>query len=152
MKVVPHAESSQSSNSNRRWLLPFTFALVAIVSAGIGGAVGFWRGTEYGKKQATSQAVKAIADIANPLSLLANNPLFPGTVVGKVTEANDKAMTVKLINGESKKIAFDDKTTISKENKVLAKSDIKKDVSVTVFTKTKGDDKNALIATRIVLR
>ncbi len=153
MKVQPNSEvSSPVSKSTKRLAAPLLIILVIIVSAATGGAFGFWRGAEYGKKQATNQALKAVANLANPLNFLANNPVFPDTVIGKVTQASGTGISVRLVNGETKKILFASSTQVTKDNKVLTTNDIKKDSNVTVFIKSNDKDKKTPTATRIILR
>jgi hypothetical protein len=137
--------------TNKRSSLPIVIIGVALLGAAIGGGIGFWRGAIYGKRQATNQTLKTVANIANPLNLLANNPIFPNTVVGKITDKSSAGMSVKQVNGDVKKLNFDGSTQVTHDNKVLTVNDLKKDNDVTVFTKT-GRNGKGLIASRVLIR
>lgn len=153
MKISPTTETNPAqSKPRKKWVLPVVIVAIVLVSGLIGGAIGFWRGAIYGQKRAGTEAIRAVADIANPLNLLSNNPIFPNTFVGKVTDQSKTGITVKLANGETKKVIFDTNTQVTKGNSILTTNDLKKDASVTVLAKAKDNDKKTLVATRIIIR
>jgi hypothetical protein len=118
-----------------------------ILSTGI----AFYSGIQVGKREASKAINTKIGEFLNPLNALATNPLFPNSVVGKVSNINAKSITVRLINGKSETITIDDSTLITQQTKTLSASDIKKDANVTVFT-AKATKKDNPVAARIIIR
>lgn len=152
MKIVPKAEAESTPKPPKKTPLALIILLVIILTAAVSGSLGFWRGAMYGKQQATKETVRTLANIANPLNLLSNNPLFPNTIVGKVSDRTNSGMSVRLINGDVKKVVFDSKTQVTKGSSTLTLNDIKKDANLTVFTRTKDNKSSTLLATRILIR
>ena len=152
MEASTDSQTNMKSGKSRKAFIDksavIIILLVTIIVAGSGRYFyqkGFDKGTEKGKKD----AVKNVTDILNPLNAISNSSVFPYTVIGKVTKASATELTIKLPNGDSKKVAMNDKTRVSQGTKVLSISDIKADSAVTAFTTGKDKDQ---VATRVVLR
>ena len=121
--------------------------VILVLSTGI----AFYSGIQIGKREASKAINTKIGEFLNPLSALATNPLFPNSVVGKVSNINSKAITVKTIDGKTQTITIDDNTLITRQTKTLSSADIKKDTNVTVFT-AKANNKDNPVASRIIVR
>jgi methyltransferase-like protein len=153
VKDQPNNQSAPAVNGknilkNKKQLsLILGVVLVLVLSTGI----AFYSGIQVGKKEATKAINRKIGDFLNPLTALATNPLFPDSIVGKVTNVNGKSITVKRIDGKTETISITDKTLITQNTKTLSTSDIKKDANVTVFT-AKSANKDSLSAARIIVR
>ena len=123
--------------------------LLVVIVIFISAGTGYFAGYKMGQKSGAKKVVQKVTDLLNPLNAVSNNPLFPHTFVGKVTDINDNAITIKLANKEEKKVALTKTTKVSKQNKVLGIRDVKKDDQVTIFTIGKDSDTTA---NRVVLR
>jgi hypothetical protein len=119
--------------------------ILILVSGGIGGFTGY----QLGRRQGAKESVRKVTDLLNPFNAISNNPAFPYTVIGKVSDVSKTELNVKLPNGDGKKVVLDDKTQVSKGDKSLALSDIKKDAQVTVFTVKRN---NVQVASRVIIR
>jgi len=129
----------------------FSLILGIVIAFVLGTGIAFYSGIQIGKREASKAINTKIGDFLNPLNALATNPLFPNSVVGKVSSINSKSITVKLINGKSETITIDDNTLITRQTKTLTAADIKKDANVTVFT-AKANNKDNPVAARIIVR
>ena len=141
-------ESGKSIRKNNKQLSLILGAVLVLVLA---SGIAFYSGIQIGKKEATKPINRKIGDFINPLTALATNPLFPDSVVGKVTSVNGKSITVKRIDGKTATITVNDKTLITQNTKTLSISDIKKDANVTVFT-SKSSKQDSLVSSRIIVR
>ena len=141
-------ESGKSILKNNKQLSLILGAVLVLVLA---SGIAFYSGIQIGKKEATKAINRKIGDFINPLTALATNPLFPDSVVGKVTSVNGKSITVKRIDGKTATITVNDKTLITQNTKTLSISDIKKDANVTVFT-SKSSKQDNLVSSRIIVR
>jgi len=133
---------------NKKQMTIIASVVVALV---LSTGIAFYSGIQIGKREASKAINTKIGEFLNPLSALATNPLFPNSVVGKVSGINAKSITVKTIDGKSQTITIDDKTLITRQTKTLTASDIKKDANVTVFT-AKENGKENPVAARIIVR
>ena len=124
---------------------------VIVLSLVLSTGIAFYSGIQIGKREASKAINTKIGEFLNPLNALATNPLFPNSVVGKVSNINAKSITVRLINGKSETITIDESTLITQQTKTLSASDIKKDANVTVFT-AKATKKDNPVAARIIVR
>lgn len=139
--------STNTSRRGRRDLLQ-TVLLVFIVVA-ISAGAGYLAGFQMGKREGAKAAVRKVTDFLNPLNAIADSPLTPGTLIGKVVEVNDSSIKVKLVNRDEKTVVVTDKTSVTQGDKTLNLKDVKKDADVTVLTQGKDKDQTA---TRIILR
>jgi hypothetical protein len=133
----------KSGSKTKTVLLSLAVVLLVLIGAGLGYLAGLQKGKELAKQEIT----KKVTDLLNPLNALSSNPLFPNSVVGKVSTANNTEITVKQINGESKKVTIDKDTQVTKQSKEVTASDIKASNDVTVILKKDSDT-----ATRIIIR
>ncbi|MDQ5885840.1 MAG: hypothetical protein QG628_237 [Patescibacteria group bacterium] len=136
---------SQKKPRNRTKTILLSLGVVLLVL--IGAGLGYLAGLQKGKELAKQEITKKVTDLLNPLNVLSSNPLFPNSVVGKVTTANATEITIKQINGESKKVTVDKDTQVTKQSKEVTASDIKAENEVTVILKKDSDT-----ATRIIIR
>jgi hypothetical protein len=136
---------SQKKPRNRTKTILLSLGVVLLVL--IGAGLGYLAGLQKGKELAKQEITKKVTDLLNPLNVLSSNPLFPNSVVGKVTTANATEITVKQINGESKKVTIDKDTQVTKQSKEVTASDIKAENEVTVILKKDSDT-----AARIIIR
>jgi len=125
--------------------------LGVVIAFVLGTGIAFYSGIQIGKREASQAINTKIGEFLNPLNALATNPIFPNSVVGKVTNVNGKSITVKLIDGKSETITIDSATLITRQTKTLTAGDIKKDANVTVFT-SKAKNKEIPVASRIIVR
>lgn len=146
-QTAPVESGKSIIKNNKQLSLILGVVLVLVLSSGI----AFYSGIQIGKKEATKAINRKIGDFINPLTALATNPLFPDSVVGKVTSVNGKSITVKRIDGKTATITVNDKTLITQNTKTLSISDIKKDANVTVFT-SKTSKQDNLVSSRIIVR
>lgn len=123
-------------------------AILVIALIVIAGASGYFVGYEKGKAKGGELALKKIGDLVNPLNLLANNPVFPSTSIGKVTKVNDKQITVRLANGEERKAELTDKTLVTKKTDAAKLGDVKQNDQVTLMTR---QENQKTVATRIII-
>ena len=142
------AENGKNIGKNKKQL---TLISVIVLSLVLSTGIAFYSGIQIGKREASKAINTKIGEFLNPLNALASNPLFPNSVVGKVSNINAKSVTVRLINGKSETITIDDSTLITRQTKTLSASDIKKDANVTVFT-AKANKKDSPVAARIIIR
>lgn len=133
----------KSNNRTRNIFLSLGVILLILIGTGL----GYYAGLQKGKELAKQEITKKVTDLLNPLNVLSSNPLFPNSVVGKVTTANATEITVKQINGESTKVKIDKDTQVTKQSKEVTASDIKANNDVTVILKKDSDT-----ATRIIIR
>jgi hypothetical protein len=138
----------QKKSGGKKKTVLLSLAVIVLVLAGTG--IGYVAGIQTGKKLAAQEITKKVTDLLNPLNALSSNPLFPNSVVGKVTSASAKEITVKQINGESKKVVLGTSTQITKQAKEVSASEIKKDTNVTVILKKDNNETNT--ATRVIIR
>lgn len=141
-------KTEKSAKSSRNRSILNTVLLVFILIIVVGGG-GYYAGFQMGKKQGAKALISQATDLLNPLKAISSNPAFPYTIIGKVTAVSEKEVSVKVPDGTVKKIALNDKTTVSTPKAVVKLSDIKKDSSVTVFTSGKGED---VVANRVIIR
>ena len=146
-QAAPVESGKNILKNNKQLSLILGAVLVLVLASGI----AFYSGIQIGKKEATKAINRKIGDFINPLTALATNPLFPDSVVGKVTSVNGKSITVKRIDGKTATITVNDKTLITQNTKTLSISDIKKDANVTVFT-SKSSKQDNLVSSRIIVR
>lgn len=106
---------------------------------GVGYNKGYKTGEKAGKKSGQTTASNLFSNLQNPFQ----------TVTGKVVKLDDNKLAVTTTKGETKTVTITDKTKITKKTETLSTADLKKDVSVTIFTQ--GEDNN-LQATRIVVK
>ncbi len=147
MEVAPEQQRSRKGLRLNRSIFN-TIALVILLigaSAGVGYGVGYKTGQRDGAKQ----AVKKVTDYLNPLNAISDSPLFPGTIIGKVSSISKGSLELKMANGQSKKVILNENTKYTKTDKAISFNEIKKDADVTVFTTGKD---SAQTATRVVLR
>lgn len=123
--------------------------LLVFVLVGSAAGVGFWVGNLYGQRAGTRNAVSKVTDLINPINAISNNAAFPYTVIGKVSSIGSNEITVKLPNGDEKKVAVSSKTKVSQGSEVKTLNDVKKDANITVFTTGSGSDQ---IANRVIIR
>ena len=142
------AENGKNIGKNKKQL---TLISVIVLSLVLSTGIAFYSGIQIGKREASKAINTKIGEFLNPLNALASNPLFPNSVVGKVSNINAKSVTVRLINGKSETITIDDSTLITRQTQTLSASDIKKDANVTVFT-AKANKKENPVAARIIVR
>ncbi len=142
------AENGKNIGKNKKQL---TLISVVVLSLVLSTGIAFYSGIQIGKREASKAINTKIGEFLNPLNALASNPLFPNSVVGKVSNINAKSVTVRLINGKSETITIDDSTLITRQTQTLSASDIKKDANVTVFT-AKANKKENPVAARIIIR
>jgi hypothetical protein len=152
MELNPETQAEQDTRSKKnKGFSKKPVVFIVLCSVVIGAAGGYFGGYQMGRKAAAREVSKRITDIINPLNVLSSNPLFPHTVVGKVTNVGQKELTVKQLNGDSRKIIIDSKTQITQQAKSLVVTDIKKDASVTVLLK-QDSNKDQDLASRIIIR
>lgn len=149
MKVKFSSTKDTDRNDTKRSVAPLI--LLSVLMLGIGAGLGYWQGYTKGKKSGVQAVTSRITNLINPLSALSNNPLLPNTVIGIVSNADSKEMTVKLANGDQKKVLLNDATVVTKEDKTIKLTDIKKGTAVTIFVKTdkKGGTQTA---NRVIIR
>lgn len=140
-------QSNRKNNKIRRDVFQSVLLvfIIVVISLGAGYAAGF----QMGKRQGAKAAVQKVTDLINPLNAISDNPLFPSTVLGKVSAVSETSLKVKLANGKDKTIVINEKTTVTKGDKTLTLKDVTKDANVTVLTQGKDREQTA---TRIVLR
>ena len=143
-----HAGNVKNILKNKK---QFSLILGIVIAFVLGTGIAFYSGIQVGKREASKAINTKIGEFLNPLNALATNPLFPNSVVGKVSNINAKSITVRLINGKSETITIDDSTLITQQTKTLSAADIKKDANVTVFT-AKATKKDSPVAARIIVR
>ena len=145
-----NAQEDQSSRKNSKirrdvFQSVLLIFIIVVISLGAGYAAGF----QMGKREGAKAAVKKVTDLINPLNAISDNPLFPGTVLGKVDSVSSTSLKVKLANGKEKTVVINEKTVVTKGDKTLSLKDVTKDASVTVLTQGRDREQTA---TRIVLR
>lgn len=145
MNINPLEQLPKKHNKKFFVITSGVLVLVLIIGAAAGG---YFIGYEKGKAKGGEMALKKIGDLVNPLNLLAQNPVFPGTQLGKVTKISDKQVTLKLANGDDVKATIDSKTIVTKGAEEAKVSDVKTNDQATVLTRKNGD---TLTATRIIL-
>lgn len=138
-------EAAQKKSGSKKKTVFLSLGVIVLVIIGTG--IGYVAGLQKGKELAKQEITKKVTDLLNPLNALSSNPLFPNSVVGKVTTANNTEITVKQINGETKKVKIDKDTNVTKQSKSVTASDIKAENEVTVILKKDSDT-----ATRIIIR
>lgn len=143
-----NAGVAQKKSGNKKKTFLVAFVVVLVVLAGTG--IGFYAGIQTGKKMAAQEITKKVTNLLNPLNALSSNPLFPNSVVGKVTSANTNEVTIKQINGETKKVVLGASTQITKQAREVPATEIKKDTNVTVILKKDNNETNT--ATRVIIR
>lgn len=139
-------KKSKNQKSKRNIAQIVILALILVI---ISGGAGYFAGFQYGKKEGARLAVKKVTDIINPLNAVSNNPLFPSTIVGKVSAIDKKEIKVKTPNGEEKTIPLSDKTKVTKGSASLSLKEVTKDSSVTIVATGKDKD---FAATRIIIK
>lgn len=147
----PTTNSVQGSKRSKSKSSVILISLGVVLLVIIGTGVGYVAGLQKGKELAKQEITKKVTDLLNPLNALSTNPLFPNSVVGKVTTANNTEITVKQINGESKKVVLDKETKITKQAKEAASSEIKAGADVTVILKKTSSDYSDT-ASRVIIR
>ena len=140
-------QSNRKNNKIRRDVFQSVLLvfIIVVISLGAGYAAGF----QMGKRQGAKAAVQKVTDLINPINAISHNPLFPSTVLRKVSAVSETSLKVKLANGKDKTIVINEKTTVTKGDKTLTLKDVTKDANVTVLTQGKDREQTA---TRIVLR
>lgn len=146
-QAAPAVKRNTIVRHKKQIIVSVSVVIALIASSGI----AFYSGIQIGKKEAAKQINTKIGQFLNPLNALSSNPLFPNSVIGKVSTVNPKSITVKLINGKIETIQVSDKTLITQQTKTLKPSELKKDANVTVFT-AKTTNKKDLVASRIIVR
>ncbi len=131
----------------KRDILQTVLMVAIVITISAGG--GYFAGFQMGKREGARLAVKKVTDFINPLNAISDNPLFPSTVLGKVSGVSDTSVKVKQTNGKEKTIIVTDKTVVTKGDKTLSIKDVEKNAPVTVLTQGKDSDQTA---TRIVIR
>ena len=144
------SQDYQPSTKNlrqKRDILQMILSVIIVIALSAGA--GFYGGYLVGKREGARLAVKKVTDFINPFNAISDNPLFPSTVLGKITQINATSIQVQLANKSQKTIIVTDRTQVTKASKTLTIKDVKKGDQVTVLTT--GKDSNQT-ATRIVLR
>ena len=131
--------------------------IITIVLVVLAGGIGFFAGSKYQSSKTSAFGNRIFANgqkdgngqfqrgnnIGN-----GNGMRNGGGVVGEITAADDKSITVKMPDGSSKIIIFTDKTTVSKSTDGIV-SDLKTGENVAVFGATNSD--GSVTATNIQL-
>ncbi len=143
-KVLPPAYHRKS---NKRHYAKSVVVITLLVGASAG--IGYYTGFQKGKEQGGEAAIKKITEAINPLNLIANNPVLPGTVIGQVTEVGNNVITIKQVNGQEKRIALSESVQVTQQSNTLDISAVKQGNQVTVFVKKDGNKESA---TRIIIR
>lgn len=138
----------EPQHKKRKSSKPTIIAVGILILAAVGGS-SFYAGLKLGEKRGAEIVAKKITDTLNPLNLLSNNPVLPGTVVGNISQVDSQSLTLKLANGDEKKLRLTDKTQVTQQSNTLKISDLKTGQQVTVFVKqdTKKDQ-----ALRVLVR
>lgn len=147
---IPAEESEQRTKKNakiNRSVLNTILLVIIVIGASFGG--GYYVGFVSGEKAGASAAINKAKDFLNPLNAISDSPIFPNTLLGKVTEVSKTSLTVKLANGTEKKVVLADNTKYSTHDKAISQTDVTKNSQVTVFTTGKDNEQTA---TRVVVR
>lgn len=143
-KVIPPAYHRKTKNIHYAKTL-----VAAILLVGLSGSVGYYIGFKKGKTEGGEAAIRKITEAINPLNLIANNPVLPGTVIGQVTAVGNNVLTVKQVNGQEKQISLSENIQVTQQSNTLDISAVKQGSQVTVFVKKEGSKE---LATRIIVR
>ena len=147
MEVAPQQQKTKKAFKLHRSVLNTIILVILLIGASAG--VGYGIGYKTGQRDGAKQAVKKVTDYLNPLNAISDSPLFPGTMLGKVTNITKGSLELKMANGQTKKVILNENTKYTKTDKSISFNEIKKDADVTVFTTGKD---SAQTATRVVLR
>ena len=144
---APSEKKTSKGPVFNRSVLNTVLLVLIVVGGSVGG--GYYLGFRMGEKKGAEAAINKAKDFLNPLNAISDSPIFPNTLLGKVTAVSKTSLTVKLANGTEKKVVLTDNTKYSKQDKVLANSNVAKDNQVTVFTVGKDNEQTA---TRVIIR